>query len=124
MLDEFQQWLTANVSRLAWRGIACTPGAPSLGVSNCSIHCDLASDTHEATVIVWESGESDFHVLDRRQDTIQVTSHEFTRSEDLVAALDGLGELMAEGVRTRADGPGPRDSERSAAPHPANTNGT
>jgi|GEM_PF-5644768 len=96
----FQEWLKDNQMRLTHDTIrveilGITPYVPS------SIHVDLFAARHEATVQLWEDGQSDFHFLDweaaERDPTlgVVVTHHDFIRPTELYAALDELVNRMS-----------------------------
>ena len=96
----FQDWLRENQSRFAHENIrveasAITPYSPS------SIHVDFFAERHEATVQLWEDGQSDFHFLDweaAERDPnvgVGVTHYDFTIAGELYAALDQLVNRMS-----------------------------
>jgi hypothetical protein len=96
----FQGWLKDNQSRLAHENIrveasAITPYVPS------SIHVAFFADRHEATVQLWEDGQSDFHFLDweaagRDPNVgVMVTHYDLVAPAELYAALDQLVNRMS-----------------------------
>ncbi len=102
MLGALQAWFHRHEGTLRARGIAVQVRQPSSGFSKNGISADLTTDRAEATVELWESGESEFHYLDWQEaeadkDNAQaaVTHYEFARPEELFAALDALMTRMA-----------------------------
>jgi sugar phosphate isomerase/epimerase len=102
----FQEWLLTNQARLNHENIrveviGITPYAPS------SIHAGFYAERHEATVQLWEDGQSDFHFLDweaAQRDPevgVVVTHHDFTMIEELYIALDGLINRMSPALAAR-----------------------
>lgn len=61
MIHAFQSWIQNNQALLNERRINTHLSEPTQGLSKNSIFADFKSDRYEATVQVWESGESDFH---------------------------------------------------------------
>lgn len=94
-ITSFQQWLKDNTARLEHENIrvemlGITPYVPS------SIHVDFFAGRHEATVQIWEDGQSDFHLLDweaAERDPevgVVVTHYDFATLAQMYAALDNL----------------------------------
>jgi hypothetical protein len=96
MIRAFQDWFHKNRSLLDDRHITVDISKPTEDLSKNSIYADLRTDRSEATVQVWESGESDFHFLSSPSaDEVIVTHHDFESSEQLDAALHQLIEQMS-----------------------------
>ena len=96
----FQGWLKSNQTRFTHDHIrvevlGITPYVPS------SVHVNLFAERHEATVQLWETGESEFFFLDwqaAERDPavgVVVTHHDFTTPAELYATLDELVNRMS-----------------------------
>ena len=97
----FQEWLSKNQVRLKDDNISVevvgvAPYAPN------SIHADFYAKRHEATVQLWEDGQSDFHLLDwavaDRDPNYQpeVTHYDFFSWDEMLTALEALVKRMIE----------------------------
>lgn len=96
MLREFQEWFEKNGSWLDRKGVRALLKGPSRGLDKNSVSAELTSDRYEALVLVWETGESDFHVapMDASSD-VEVTHYEFDSTDELSAALVQLMSQMS-----------------------------
>jgi hypothetical protein len=92
MIEALRQWLEDRHSRLTQSGVSVQVSSPTHGLSKNSIHADLKTDRYECTVQLWDSGESDFHLMDweATDEGVSVTHHHFNGKQDLYAALDAL----------------------------------
>lgn len=96
----FQEWLLKNQDRLSSDKIRVEIiGITSYNPS--SIHANFYASRHEATVELWEDGQSEFHWLDWEvaerdpEAGVVVTHHDFTAVKELDNALSELINQMS-----------------------------
>ena len=99
MLEAFMEWFEAHQALFAGKGIQAQISPATEGLGKNSIHAEFITPTHEWTVQLWETGESDFHWLtwEAADDGVCVTHHEFGEPEELIAALEGALEKRVRG---------------------------
>jgi len=92
MVQHLQNWVQENGLRLSERNITCSIKAPSRESNKLGISASFTTDRGEATVELWETGESDFHFLDSRSSDVgvRVTHYEFSNMQELYDALENL----------------------------------
>src|SRR5438093_1284477 len=100
MIDALKQWFEDQHSLLTRLGVSVQVSSPTRGLSKNSIHADLKTDRYECTVQLWDSGESDFHLLDweAADEGVSVTHHQFNGTQELYAALDALLKRMSSEI--------------------------
>ena len=84
-------WLRTNQLVLTERGTAIHRSGPTQGLPKNSITAEFHTEAHEATVQLWDTGESDFFFWDKTgADEVAATHHCFTSVEALYEALNRL----------------------------------
>lgn len=104
MIETLQFWARENQSDLEKNGIYLKLSQPSEGLPKNGISAVFTSDRFEATIELWETGESEFYFLDwkaadRDPDyQVDITHHDFQSESELHSSLAALLErLSAEG---------------------------
>lgn len=101
MIEKLQFWAGQHQRDLARDRISLKLSQPSEGLPKNGISAVFISDRFEATVELWENGESEFYFLDweaaDRDPEYQpkVVHHDFTNSSELYAALEHLVNCMS-----------------------------
>lgn len=91
MIQDFHDWFEKNQNGLNKKRIKTLVSQATQNLDKNSINADFLSDRYEATVQIWETGESDFHFLDWKEaNEVVVTYHKFNSKEELYMALEQL----------------------------------
>ncbi len=105
-ITSLQEWLLDNQNRLKQEEIrADVVGITSYTPS--SIHVDFYAARFQGTVELWEDGQSEFYFLDWAaadrdpEAGVEVTHHDFVRTNELYAALETLVSRMSPALATR-----------------------
>lgn len=93
-LDVAQKWYEEHMERLMERGFMVSPCRRSYDTSHDSIVFDIDSPTFFSTIMVYESGMTDFHSArlgeDVKDDAVLVEHFEFQSPEEVAPALDAF----------------------------------
>lgn len=101
MIDTFRRWALEYGPILKREGISLDLSKGSEGLPKNGISAALKSDRFEATIELWETGESEFYFLDweaAERDPnvgVVVTHYDFTTAGELYAALDQVISRMS-----------------------------
>ena len=101
MIEKLQFWAGQHQRDLARDRIFLKLSQPSEGLPKNGISAVFISDRFEATVELWENGESEFYFLDWEAADrdpnyqLEVTHHDFTQAMQLYAALETLVSRMS-----------------------------
>jgi len=101
MIEKLLFWAEQHQGDLARNRIFLKLSQPSEGLPKDGISAVLTSDRFEATVELWENGESEFYFLDweaaDRDPNYQakVTHYDFRNAIELLAALETLVSRMS-----------------------------
>lgn len=100
MIEALRSWFEQNSSLLEEEGISGGLSPGSVGLLKNGISAELKTNHLEATIELWETGESDFHFLDweaTERDPevgVVVTHYDFQGEQELWVALDKLVSRM------------------------------
>jgi hypothetical protein len=95
-IEAIQDWVESSRHMLNERRITVGLSEPTRGPGKNSIHAELRGESSEATVEVWDTGESDFHFADMGATSgVVVTHHDFRSREELENALDDLANRLS-----------------------------
>ena len=96
MIEALRSWFRQNSSLLEGEGISGSLSPGSVGLLKNGISAELKTDHLEATIELWETGESDFHFLDWEaaerdpEVSVVVTHYDFRSEQEMYAALNNL----------------------------------
>jgi hypothetical protein len=117
----FERWLKDNQARLEQENIRVEILGTTAYTPR-SIHVNFFTDCQEATVQLWEDGQSDFHLLDweaAERDPevgVVVTHHDFNTTDELSMALEDIvRRLSATPTRRKTFDQSSRSSSLKAA---------
>ena len=101
MIENLQFWAGQHQRDLEGKGIALKLSHPSEGLPKNGISAVFTSDRFEATVELWETGESEFYFLDWKaadrdpEYQVEITHHDFQNEGDLHSSLAVLLERLS-----------------------------
>lgn len=101
MIDAFRLWFSQNQFLLARDGLTFELSAGSMGLPKNGISAVLKSERVEVTIELWETGESEFYLLDWNtidrdpEAGVVVMHYDFAEPAALYAALDQLVNRMS-----------------------------
>lgn len=89
MIEAFRRWIEIQRSEPALAGVSVKVSTGTQGLNNNSIYADFRTNRFELTVQLWETGESDLHILDWENPDkgVGVTHYVFTSENDMLSTI-------------------------------------